>query len=430
MSNNYIETARQIVTQLSQGDFVGAWQHAERSVRERFSAEQLRAGWQGVEAQAGAFKGQVRTHSTASPQGEIVVVTCVFGTINMDINVVFNAEDQVIGLTITPTGTIDQQLAAHESVPAYVNKDLFHEQEVVVGRGEWKLPGTLSLPVGDGPFPAVVLVHGSGPNDRDETLGPNKPFRDLAWGLASQGIAILRYEKRTRAHGPRIQEHLDRLTIQEEVIDDALEAVALLQSVPQVDTRHIFVLGHSLGGYVLPLIGKADAEIAGLIVLAGLARPLEDTILDQFTYIYSLDGTITPEHQNHLNEVKRQAAQVKSPDLSPETPSATLPFGVPAAYWLALRGYRPEEIAKTLPQPLLILQGESDYQVTMEDFQIWKDALAERKDVQFKRYPTLSHLFMPVEGGSTATPASYATPGHVAEEVVQDIAVWIKQQNV
>lgn len=430
MSNNHLETAQQIVAKLAQGDFVGAWQQADSSVRERFSAEQLRAGWEGVEAQAGAFKEQVRTHTASSPQGEIVIVTCTFGIINMDINVVFNAEDQVIGLTITPTGTIDQQLAAHESVPSYVNKDLFHEQEIVVGRGEWKLPGTLSLPLGNGPFPAVVLVHGSGPNDRDETLGPNKPFRDLAWGLASQGIAILRYDKRTRVYGAQMQEHLDSLTIQEEVIDDALEAVVLLQSVPQVDSRHIFVLGHSLGGYVLPLIGKADAEIAGLIVLAGLARPLEDTILDQFTYIYSLDGTITPEHQNHLDEVKRQAAQVKAPDLSPETPSATLPFGVPAAYWLALRGYHPEEIAKTLPQPLLILQGESDYQVTMEDFQIWKDALAECKDVQFKGYPTLSHLFMPTEGGSMSTPASYAIPGHVAEEVVQDIASWIKQQNV
>ncbi len=358
-----------------------------------------------------------------------MIVTCTFGTINMDINVVFNAEDQVIGLTITPTGTIDQQLAAHESVPSYVRKDLFHEQEIVVGRGEWKLPGTLSLPLGNGPFPAVVLVHGSGPNDRDETLGPNKPFRDLAWGLASQGIAILRYDKRTRVYGAQLQEHLDSLTIQEEVIDDALEAVVLLQSVPQVDSRHIFVLGHSLGGYVLPLIGKAGAEIAGLIVLAGLARSLEDTILDQFTYIYSLDGTITPEHQKHLDEVKRQAAQVKAPDLSPETPSATLPFGVPAAYWLSMRGYHPEEIARALQQPLLILQGESDYQVTMEDFQMWKHALADRPDAQFKSYPTLSHLFMPVEGGGKATPASYAIPGHVAEEVVQDIAAWIKQQN-
>jgi dienelactone hydrolase len=427
MNNNHLETAQLIVTQLSQGDFVGAWQRAESNIRERFTAEQLQAGWQGVETQMGPFKEQVDIHITHSPQGEIVVVTCAFGTINMDINVVFSSNDQIIGLTITPAGYTDQQLAAHDDVPAYARQDLFHEQEAEVGRGEWKLPGTLSLPNGDRPFPAVILVHGSGPNDRDETLGPNKPFRDLAWGLASQGIAVLRYDKRTRVYGAQIQERLNSLTVQEEVIDDALDAVALLlHCTPQLDTRHIFVLGHSLGGYVLPLIGKADTEIAGLIALAGLARPLEDTILDQFTYIYSLDGTITPEHQKHLNEVKKQVAQAKASDLSPDTPAATLPFGVPAAYWLALRGYHPEEVARTLPQPLLILQGESDYQVTMEDFQLWKHALADRKAVQFKSYPALSHLFMPVESGGKARPATYAIAGHVAEEVVQDIASWIK----
>ncbi len=353
MSENHVETAQQIVTQLAQGDFAGAWQHAASIIRERFSVEQLRAGWQGVEAQAGPFKEQVGAHSLSSPQGEIVVVTCAFGKANMDINITFSSDDQVIGLTITPAGTIDQQLAAHEDVPAYAQRDRFHEAEVVVGRGAWKLPGTLSLPVGDGPFPAVVLVHGSGPNDRDETLGPNKPFRDLAWGLASQGIAVLRYDKRTRVYGAQAQEHLNSLTIQDEVIDDALDAVALLlHCAPQVDTRHIFVLGHSLGGYVLPLIGKADAEIAGLIVLAGLARPLEDTILDQFSYIYALEGAISPEHQQHLDELKQQAAQVKAPDLSSETPAAKLPFGVPAAYWLSLRGYHPEAVAKTLAQPI------------------------------------------------------------------------------
>ncbi len=146
----------------------------------------------------------------------------------------------------------------------------------------------------------------------------------------------------------------------------------------------------------------------------------------QFTYIYSLDGTVTPEHQQHLDEVKKQVAQVKAPDLSPETLAATLPFGIPAAYWLTLRGYHPEAVARTLPHPLLILQGESDYQVTMEDFQLWKDALADRKDAQFKSYPALSHLFMLIEGGGKATPTTYAIAGHVAEEVVQDIASWIK----
>ena len=70
-----------------------------------------------------------------------------------------------------------QQYSAVYEPPAYMDEDTFKEQEVQIGKGEWVLPGMLSMPVGNGPFAAVLLVHGSGPNDRDETIGPNKPFR-------------------------------------------------------------------------------------------------------------------------------------------------------------------------------------------------------------------------------------------------------------
>ncbi|HYT45490.1 MAG TPA: hypothetical protein VEP90_24405 [Methylomirabilota bacterium] len=124
--------------------------------------------------------------------------------------------------------------------------------------------------------------------------------------------------------------------------------------------------------------------------------------------------------------IKKQVALVKSPDLSLSTPASDLPLGVPASYWLDLQGYHPEEIARGLQQPMLILQAEGDYQVTMEDFQIWKSALGGRSDVQFKSYAGLSHLFMPFEGGEKSTPAAYNVPGHVAEEVIKDIAQWVK----
>ena len=146
----------------------------------------------------------------------------------------------------------------------------------------------------------------------------------------------------------------------------------------------------------------------------------------QFSYIYSLSGTLSAEQQKHLDELKKQVALVKSPDLSLSTPASDLPLSVPASYWLDLRGYHPEKIARGLQQPMLILQAEGDYQVTMEDFLIWKSALSGRSDVQFKSYAGLSHLFMPFEGGEKSTPAVYNVPGHVVEEVIKDIAQWIK----
>ena len=159
--------------------------------------------------------------------------------------------------------------------------------------------------------------------------------------------------------------------------------------------------------------------------MAGLARPLEETILRQIAYVLPLGGAGGEAVEQQLAALRAQVARVQSADLTAATPAADLPLGVPAAYWLDLRGYDPVAVARRLAQPLLILQGESDYQVTMEDFARWRAGLAGRAGVDFKSYPGLYHLFMPVAGGALATPEAYGVADHVAAQVVDDIAGWI-----
>jgi len=286
------------------------------------------------------------------------------------------------------------------------------------------LPGTLSIPNGQGPFPALLLVHGSGPNDRDETVGANKPFRDLAWGLASKGVAVLRYDKRTKAYPEELAALSSTLTVNEEVVDDAVAAAALLRTQGSVDPKREFVLGHSLGGTLIPRIALADPQAAGFVILAGATRPLEDLMLIQSEYLARLDGTLSAYEVAALDELKRQVDQVKDPGLSTAAHPQGL-LGAPVSYWLDLRAYNPAEVAVTVDQPMLILQGGRDYQVGVEDLNGWKLTLSSRTDVQFKLYAGLNHLFMPGDGKST--PAEYQTPGHVAEEVVNDIADWVRQ---
>ena len=216
------------------------------------------------------------------------------------------------------------------------------------------------------------------------------------------------------------------MTVKEETVDDALAAVSLLRKTKGIDAKRIFVLGHSLGGTLVPRIGKSGPDIAGLIVMAGATRPLEDVVLDQFSYIYALDGRVSRREATQLRTLRRQVARVKSPRLSAGSSRWSLPLNIPAAYWLDLRGYNPPAVARQLKQPMLIMQGARDYQVTEKDFQGWKKGLSARQGVTFKMYPKLNHLFM--EGVGKSVPADYASPGHVAEPAVNDIADWIKKQ--
>jgi dienelactone hydrolase len=413
-----LETAaRAFLATVARGDFDAATKHFDDAMKKALPADKLEATWKSVQKQAGAFKKQAGARTSKVGKYDVVLVTCEFEKSGLAARVVFDEQRRITGLFFVPP-------PADYKTPAYVRRDAFREEEVTIGAGDWALPGTLSMPVGAGPFPAVVLVHGSGPNDRDETVLDNKPFRDLAWGLASRQIAVLRYDKRTRVHQAKLVKRND-VTVKEEVLDDALAAAALLRQTKGVDAKRVFVLGHSLGAMLAPRLGKEDAEIAGLILLAAPTRPLEDLIVEQVGYIASLEEKLTDKQKADLEKLKRQAARVKDPKLAADTPGSELPLGVPGAYWLALRGYEPAAVAAGLKQPLLILHGERDYQVTLEDFAGWKKAMAGHPNADLKSYPKLNHLFM--EGEGKSKPAEYQKAGHVAVEVIDDVAAWIKK---
>ena len=158
----------------------------------------------------------------------------------------------------------------------------FRESDVTVGSGEWALPGTLALPMGKGPFPAPLCWSmARDPRMRDEIHFLQSAFpRSLPGDWLLQGIAVMRYDNRTKVHGAKVNEVLSKFTIREETINDALLAVALLRKTEKIDGKKRFVLGHSLGGVCVPKIGVLDANIAGLISMAGTTRPLEEVVAE------------------------------------------------------------------------------------------------------------------------------------------------------
>jgi hypothetical protein len=302
-----------------------------------------------------------------------------------------------------------------------VKPGAFREREVRVVSGTYSLPGTLAMPAGDGPFPGVVLVHGSGPQDRDETIGGFRPFQDLAQGLASRGIAVLRYEKRTKAYQKELAGRAD-ITVREEVIDDALAAVRLLRATEGIDRRRVFLAGHSLGGILAPPIGVLDPSLAGIVLLAAPSRPMSEVVRDQARSLTAPGAT--DEQRKAAPGVLREAEALESLYAGKSGPASGTILGAPVPYWRDLKSYDSVGAARSLRMPVLVLQGERDYQVSMEDFQGWKKALRGRAGAAFRSYPSLNHLFAAGEGRST--PDEYRKSGHVAAEVVEDVAAFVR----
>jgi dienelactone hydrolase len=409
-------SARQVVEFMAKGHYSAVEARFEASVRPMVTAQRLEAAWGSLLNDAGAFRSQGETRLERGTAGTAVYVTCTFDREVLLAKVVFTPGGELAGLFFQPV------LAPKPLGPApYVRPESFVEREVSVGSGRWALPATLSVPKGAGPFPAVVLVHGSGPLDRDETLGPNKPFRDLAWGLASQGIVVLRYDKRTFAHGDLLHPVPPNFTVKDETEDDALAAAALLRGTPGVNPAKVFLLGHSLGAELAPRIAERDPNLAGLILLAPSTEKSEEALLRQTAYLLSQGGASPADQQKKLEEVRKAFVPLRQPSKS--LPPDTAIMGVPIGYWRDLDAYDPLAAARKLAIPMFFLQGGRDYQVLPKEMAAFQAALSGRREVTFKLYPKLNHLFIAGEGLSG--PKDYAVPGHVDQEVVDDVAAWI-----
>jgi dienelactone hydrolase len=411
--------AKQLIQELVSGQFDKVEAIYDTRMAQALPPGKLADGWRDLNKQAGAFQAITSTETSQVQGLQVVKMQCKFENSLLDATVVFNPDGKLGGLSFQP----HQAPPAPWTPPAYAKQDSFSEQPLTVVNGKFELPGTLTVPVGNGPFPAVVLVQGSGPEDQDETIGPNKPFKDLAWGLASRGIVVFRYTKRTQKYGLQSSDDPVKLTVEDETISDARAAVALVVKQPKVDPKQVFLLGHSLGAYLAPRIATGDAQIAGLVMLAANVRPLEKIVMEQIRNLAAMSGTPTEAEQKRIEAAENGVKQIESPGLKPEDKIEFLGATMYGAYWLDLRAYDPVKTAARLKIPIFMVQGGRDYQVTPSNFQAWSDALSNNRNVTLRTYPDLDHFFMHGTGASKAS--DYARPGHVSEEVVESIATWI-----
>ena len=430
MSDSPASAALAIIDMARHGQFADLCERFAPPLRPMISADALQAAWEAELAGHGPVTGVGTPLTEPAGSGVTTVkvpVTFEHGALTVAIGLA-GEQDWITGIQFLPASAAEP--AVPWEPPPYADPAAFTETGVTLGDPPLAVPGTLSVPRPapgrEGAGPAVLLLSGSGPHDQDETIGRSKPLKDLAWGLASAGVAVLRFEKVTHAH-PAECAASPEFTVTDEYVPQALAGLRLLSEHPAIDPARLYLAGHSLGGSVAPRIAAAATAgpaVAGLIILAGGAQPMHWAAVRQFRYL----ATITPGGaaalQPAIDTMTAQAQAADDPGLSPATPPETLPFGIPAPYWLDLRGYDPPAAAAALGKPMLIVQGGRDYQVTIDDdLSRWQAALGNRPDVTIRVYDADNHLFFP--GSGPSTPEEYEPAQHMDPGVIAGIANWL-----
>ncbi len=404
------QRSREFLELLAAGEFETAHGRFAESVQGRITSDQLSQVWTQLESTNGSFAAVAEAEYTTQSGYDVVVLTARFT--NGRQRFVFSYQDgALVGFRIPPPQS------GEWTPPDYADQSAFTEHErSVQATDSCSLGATLTMPNGDGPVPGVVLVHGNGAHDRDETVGPNKPFKDLAWGLASRGVAVLRYDKRTAA----CDVDLADVTVDEVVTNDALAAIDVLRSENRVDAGDVTVVGHSFGATLAPRIAAKDGNLAGAAMLAPLARPIPETIVAQQTYLAEVDGEVTDAERRQLDQIRALAEQIRTLDVEDDE---VVLFGG-REFWRTYTEYDKFQTARELEIPLALYFGGRDWQVTVEgDRSRWREEIGDEKDVTFQTYDSLNHFF--VSGSGKSTPQEYFEPANVAQQVVVDLATWV-----
>ncbi|MBC6109767.1 DUF3887 domain-containing protein [Pedobacter fastidiosus] len=399
--------------------FADARGYFDENMKSKITEENLKKLWEDINTKLG--KAESLEAIQSKTQGEFFSVTVEgkFANGSQNFLVGFNKEQKIVGLFLVPSQTAKEYLK-----PAYADTNLYVEKSVYVTSGKHQLAAIITTPKNVKNFPVVVMVHGSGPGDLDETVGVNKPFKDLAAGLAGKGIGSLRYVKRTLIYA---NEFAGVFTVKEEVLDDAVAALTMAKTIPNADLKSIYLFGHSLGGMLAPRIATLSPDLAGIILAAAPARPFTDIVIDQNKYMFSLSKDTSAVNKKRLDTAIMDIEQSRIKQLGTKIKADSAILGLPASYWIDLNNYDQVAAAKKLSkQRIFVIQGGNDFQVSKTDFDIWNTALSKKKNAKLKFYPELNHLLSPQTEKTSA--AQYQVPVSVSEILINDVATFIKEK--
>ncbi|MFL6216950.1 MAG: alpha/beta hydrolase family protein [Blastocatellia bacterium] len=305
----------------------------------------------------------------------------------------------------------------------------FTAEEVAIPVKDFALAGTLLLPkTGRRPFPVVITITGSGQQTRDEYLplaGLEKyrPFRQIAEALAARGIAVLRVDDRGVGKSTGIQSLANATSA--DFADDVRAQINYLRHRGDIDPQRIALVGHSEGGMIAPMVAVSDPQIAAIVLMAGPGKRGDEIILYQLGSGLDSDSTLTDEAK--AKERAEQREMIRALAAGGDAPKA--PAELKGAWMRYFFTYDPLPTIGKVRQPILILQGALDRQVTAEQADLLEEAAhkAGNKDVVKHTYANLNHLFLPAKTGSPSEYGSLSTYA-IGDEVINTLADWLVEK--
>ncbi len=410
------ELSETLLKKIIRNEFDSCQAYFDTSVTSHINAGIMQSMWDRISMYVGDYKSYEDVRTEKEDSVDVVFIRCSFEKTKLDFKCKYNKAKKIIGITFVPP----KSKTAY-NLPDYYEASKQYENKVVVRSGSYEMPGVLCVPNNIENPPVVILLAGSGANDKDETAGPNRPLKDIALGLASNGIASLRYDKRSFVYGAKLDPK--KTGLYEEVVEDALSAVKLLRANPLTKASKIFIVGHSLGAMCAPWVAEKSKDVSGIIMIAGPARSLEDIADEQMEFL--LSDKFPPEKvKERMVQYKKHTDLVRDPEKLKKAEANDLPFAAPVYYWQSIKAYNQVKVAKKIKQAVFVMQGERDYQVKMTDYDIWKKELSDNPKNKLKSYPGLNHLLQ--KGEKPSKPEEYQEPGSVDVKIINDLAEFVK----